>query len=72
MMEEIGVEVWRGGPWGGSLGWVIQKGEGYIEKRESTFIKSGPPGGLAGKNSFSQGLEVDTFDPVLYIHPAIE
>lgn len=44
-------------------GWV-----GYIEKLRSTFTKSGLPGGVAEKNSFSSGLEVGQKYPV-YIHP---
>jgi len=61
-----------GSGWMEFLGWLIHGGKGYIEKVTGTFTKSGPPGGLPGKNSFSQGLEVDTFNPVLYIHQAIE
>ena len=43
-------------------GWV-----GYIEKLRSTFTKSGLPGGVAEKNSFSPGLEVGNNYPV-YVH----
>ena len=43
-------------------GWV-----GYIEKLRSTFTKSGLPGGVAEKNSFSSGPEVGHYYPV-YMH----
>jgi hypothetical protein len=45
----------------------MQEWVGYIEKLRSTFTKSGLPGGVAEKNSFSSGLEVGQEYPV-YIH----
>lgn len=46
-------------------GWV-----GYIEKLRSTFTKSGLPGGVAEKNSFSPGWKLGQKYPV-YMHPGL-